>query len=63
MFSEDDLKNVLRIVLPENKGNILTESLMLGIEAAVLGYLNAISNKSNLTKDPESIWMDEEKGE
>jgi hypothetical protein len=59
MFSEDDLKNVLRIVLPENKGNILTESLMLGIEAAVIGYLKAVSNKQGLEENPDSIWMEE----
>lgn len=59
MFNEDDLRNVMRIVLPENKGNVLTESLMLGIEAAIIGYLKAVSHKEQMEKNPDSIWMEE----
>ena len=43
MFSEEDLQNVMRMVLPENKGNVLTEAMMLGIEASILHYLKNIS--------------------
>ena len=45
MYTEEDLINVMRMVFPENKGNVLTEAMMFGLEHSILHYLRAISDE------------------
>jgi hypothetical protein len=42
-FHEDDLVHVMRMVFPENKGNILTEAMMMGLEQSILHYLRVVT--------------------
>lgn len=51
MFSEEDLQHVMRMVLPENKGNVMTEALMMGIEASIIHYLKAITDDKTPVAD------------
>ena len=48
MFDERDLVHILRVVLGENRGNVLTDSLCLGIEATVLNLLHVMPKQENL---------------
>lgn len=42
VFDERDLVHVMRMVLIENKGNVLTDALCFGIEGSVLAYLKVL---------------------
>jgi len=42
MYSDTDVSMVLRDVLISNQGNVITEAMGLGIERAVLFYLNQL---------------------
>ena len=39
----DNLTHVLRMVLGENKGQVLTEAMILGLEASITFYMNRIT--------------------
>lgn len=50
-MSHANVSHVLRMVLAENKGQVLTEALILGIDQSVLYYLNAVENSENEMKN------------
>lgn len=41
-IDERDLVHIMRVVLGENRGSVLTDSLCLGIEASVLKLLRVM---------------------
>jgi len=47
MFSEGDLRHVMRMVLLDNKQCLLTEALMMGIEESIVMYLKSVTQKED----------------
>ena len=39
-MNPENLKHVLRMVLGDNKGQVLTEAMCLGLESAIVFYMN-----------------------
>lgn len=52
-LDERDLVNILRVVLGENRGNVLTDSLCFGIEGSILQLLKAMPEQDGQTQRDE----------
>lgn len=54
MSINQDYTHVLRMILNENKGNVLTEALCFGIEHSFVHYVEAITFQQNSNSVGES---------
>jgi len=62
-IEKEDLFHVLRMVLNENRGNVLTEALGLGIEQAVMFYLSRLGTEKTLeAPDLNQQWGEQDAG-
>lgn len=51
MTPPNNLSHVLNMVLYENKGQVLTEALIVGIERCVAHYMNAVESNEKAAVD------------
>jgi hypothetical protein len=52
-FDGRDLQHVMTMVLLDNKGQVLTEAMCLGIEASVFHYLRVLPSVAPADETPQ----------
>lgn len=54
-INEGDFEHIFRMVLNDNRGNVITEAMVLGLEATIIHYIKQLTANTKSVDDIPEI--------